>query len=145
METNEGGTMQRLTKKPAGNFLGHFKASRCSQSSASSYHPTAEVAALTSATAQSPLLATCRNHGPDAWARVPSHCTTAALAEKNWHGGTGGIFKSAQQPSAHVDQHIFIFTSTGQGQLEEQKLSRGAGKGNYLLGFPARLSRRLVR
>lgn len=140
-----------------GSFLGHFKASGCSQSSASSYHPTAELAeacasddpqAPRSATAQSCQLSSsecqCRNHGPEAQAPAPSHCTTAALAEKNWHGGTGGIFKSAQQSSAHVDQHIFIIGCRGQGQLEEQKLSREACKGSDLLGFPARFSRRPV-
>lgn len=84
--------------------------------------------------------------GPEVWARAPSHCCSVALIEKNWHEGTGGILKSAQQPPAHVDLHTSIGAPRGQGQwLKEYKLSRGAGKDNYLLGFPARCIRRPLR
>lgn len=81
-----------------GNFLGHFKASRCSQSSASSYHPTAELCVPVKPPRHHPQpqscllgISECRNPSPEPQAHAPSHCTTAALAEKNCHGGTGQI------------------------------------------------------
>lgn len=71
-----------------------------------------------SATAQSHLCwalqrATAGTGGPEARARAPSRSSTAALIEKKWHEGTGGIFKSAQQPPAHVDLHISIGAPRG--------------------------------
>lgn len=54
--------------------------------------------------------------GPEAWARAPSCCSTAALTEKNWHEGARGIFKPAQQPPAHVDLHLSISAPGGRGR-----------------------------
>lgn len=147
-------------KKPVGNFLGHFKAPRRSQSSASSYRPAAETAegnvcqrtppsTALSQSAKSPLLgiSVCRptagTGGPEARARAPSCCSTAVPTGKNWHEGRGGIFKSAQQTPAHVDLHIRVGAPWGQGQqVGEYNLSRRPGKGNCLLGFPAWCIRR---
>lgn len=148
-------------RKSVGNFLGHFKAPSCSQSSASSYRPAAEMAKGTCASEhpQAPPSAAAQSHlcwafqrvtvgtgGPEARARAPSHCSTAALIETNWCEKTGGILKSAQQPPACVDLRISIGAHRGQGQwLEKYKLSGGTGEGNYLLGFPARCIRRPLR
>lgn len=119
METNEGGTMQSLTKSPWGIFWdilkllddqSHLPAGITAQQSwqkcvlmkTPQQHPQPQHSHLCWAFQS----ASCRNSSPEAQACAPSHCTTAALAEKNWHGVTEGIFKSAQQLSAHVGQHI---------------------------------------
>lgn len=128
-------------KKPVGNFLGHFKAPRRSQSSASSYRPAAEMAegnvcqwtppstALSQST-KSPLLgiSVCRLQGlvaPRHGHVLPPAVAQQSWQGKNWHEGRGGIFKSAQQTPAHVDLHIRVGAPWGQRQqVEEYNLSR---------------------
>lgn len=138
-----------------GIFAGHFKASAYSQSSACSYHPTAEwQKCMPVKTPKHPPQPQCShvcwafrsaNSRPMAprlrLALPPTAPQQPWQKELAWENG--GIFKSAQQPSAHVDQHTFIIAFRGQGQLEDYKLSRGAGKG-HILDFPARFSRRPV-
>lgn len=149
--------MQRLTKSPWGIFWdilklldaqSHLPAGITAQQSWQKCVLMKTPPAAPSATAQSPLLgiSECQLQEQQPWGSgmcsLPLYHSSPGRKELAW--GNRGDFKSAQQPSAHVGQHIFIIVSRGQGQLEEQELSWGAGKGNHLEGFPARFRRRPV-
>lgn len=152
MEINDSGRMQRLTKNPWRIFWDILKLldtqshlptvttpqqrwQKCVPMKTPKHHSQPQSSHVCCAFQS----INCRNPGPEAQACGPFHCTTATLAENNWHGGTGQIFKSAQQVSAPVGQHIFIAASRGQGSWRNRNSA-----GNYLLGFPARFSRRPV-
>lgn len=106
--------MQRLTKKPAGNFLGHFKASRCSQSSASSYHPTAQVAE--GCASEHPQHYPQPQHSQLCWppagtmAQILGHVFPPTVPQQPWQKRTG-----MGEQGGFLNQHsslLLMWTST---------------------------------
>ena len=108
-------------KKPVGKFLGHFKAPRCSQSSASSYHPAAEMAegnvcqrmppsTALSHSAKSPLpgISVCQLQG--LVAPRHRHVLPPAVAQQPWQRKTG-----MREQGQFLNQHsslLLMWTST---------------------------------
>lgn len=108
-------------KKPMGNFLGHFKAPRCSESSASSYHPAAEMAegnvcqrtpqsTALSHSAKSPLLGISACWLQGLVAPKHGHMLPPAVAQQSWQRKT-----SMREQGEFLNQHsrlLFMWIST---------------------------------